>query len=85
MHEYHDMHHLFILYLQKVNMDVVLGELQHVHAGDLLQELKDADTIGRVHVALEKLSTDRHHLVQLQHVRRHHQLLDVLHCHADQA
>lgn len=72
-------------YLQKVNMDVVLSELQHVHAGDLLQELKDANTIGRVHVALEKLSTDRHHLVQLQHVCRHHQLLDVLHCHTDQA
>ena len=66
-------------------MDVVLSELEHFHAGNLLQKLKDAHAVGRVHVALEKLSTDRHHLVQLQHVCCHHQLLDVVHRHADHA
>lgn len=60
------------LYLQKVHMNVILSEFQHVHAGDMLQELKDAHTVGRVHVALEKLSADRHHLTQLQHVCCHH-------------
>lgn len=72
-------------YLKKVNMDVVLSELQHVYAGNLLQELKDAHTVGGVHLTLEKLSTDGHHLAQLQHVCRHHQLLNVLHGHTDHA
>ena len=72
-------------YLQEVNMNVVLSKLQHVHAGYLLQELEDAHTVGRVHVALEKLSTDRHHLIQLQHVCCNHELLNVLHSHADHA
>lgn len=66
-------------------MDVVLSKLQHVHAGNLLQELKDAHAVGWVHVALEELSTDRHHLVQLQHVCCHHHLLNVIHCHTDHA
>lgn len=74
-----------VLYLQEVNMDVVLSKFQHVYAGNLLQELKDAYAVGRVHVALEKLPADRHHLLQLQHVRRHHQLLNIVHSHADHA
>lgn len=37
-------------YLQEVNMDVVLNELEHVHTGNLFQKLKDAHTVGWVHV-----------------------------------
>lgn len=64
-------------------MDVVLSKLQHVHAGDLLQELKDAHTVGWVHVTLKKLPTDGHHLIQLQHVGCHHQFLNILHSDTD--
>lgn len=66
-------------------MDVVLSKFQHVHASYLFQELKDSYAVGRVHVALEKLPADSHHLLELQHIRRHHQLLNVVHSHADRA
>lgn len=65
-------------------MYVILSELQHVQAGDLLQELEDAHTVGRVHVALEELPADRHHLVQLQHVSSNHELLNIFNCYTNQ-
>lgn len=64
-------------------MDVVLRKLQQFHTGNLLQELKDAHAIGWIHVALEKLTADGDHLIQLQHIRCHHEFLNILYCHID--
>lgn len=69
---------LAALHLQEVRVDVALGELQQVVAGDLLGELEEADAVERVHLPLEELAAQLHHLAQLQHVGGHDQLLHVV-------
>lgn len=61
-----------------MRVDVALGELQQVVAGDLLGELEEADAVQWVDLALQELAAQLHHLAELQHVRGDDQLLHVV-------